>query len=189
MSLRRYLPHLVLVAGTLASIASEPAYDAREPWTLETSEALVPQILDDATPTNVRLLTATLDSRGALFLLDGKVTVQLDLRARDVTGVRPAEVAVELVPMAAGASADRRIYSIPPGVTARVELTVPALVGCSSLTCEERYELRLQRTPLQDDPIIDVTGSVAVDVTGDEGPVVPSDTVLSLDAADLGPVQ
>jgi len=188
MSPRRYLPRLVLVAGTLASIATQRVYDS-EPWTLETSEALVPQVLDDATPTNVRVLTTTLDSRGALFLLDGKVTVRLEMRARDVTGVRPAEVDVELVSTPGGASADRKILSIQPGGVATAELVVPALVGCSSLTCEERYELRLRRTPLQDDPIVDVTGSVAVDVTGEEGPVVPSDTVLLLDALDLGPVQ
>src|SRR5512132_3380903 len=110
---RRYLSRLVLVAGTLASIATQSAYDG-EPWTLETSEALVPQVLDDATPTNARLLTATLDSRGALFLLDGKVAVHLELRARDVTGVRPAEVDVELVATQGGASADRKIFSIQP---------------------------------------------------------------------------
>jgi hypothetical protein len=186
MSLRRYLPRLVLAAGAVASIATEAV---TQPWALETREGLVPQILDDTTPTNVRALKPVLASNQALSFVEASVTVQLELHARDATGARPAEVVVELASATSLSDLDRQVVSIPPGGTATAELALPALAACGGVaSCEDRFELRLRRTPLDGDPSIEVTGSVAVDANSEGRPGGPTDAALSLDVADLGPV-
>lgn len=185
MSLRRYLPRLVLVAGALAAIATQGVV---EQWTLQAGEALVPQALADTTPLNVRVLTAGVTSRDTLGFLESTLTVQLELRARDVTGTRPAMVEVELISTRPGSVPfERELISIAPGGTATVELFAPVLGSCG-VSCSDQIQLKLRRTVLADDPIIDVTGSVEVEVIGNGGMVAPDGTVLELDVADVGPV-
>ncbi len=184
---RRYFPRLVLVVGALASIATQPAIEPQQ-WTLEVREPLAPRALDDTTSMNVRVLTAALTNRNNLSIAGGTLTVQLELRARDASGVRAAEVEIDLASTTPGADLERRRVSIDPGGTATVELIVTAFDGCIGTACNERFELKLRRTALADDPIIDLTGSATLGLVGDGASVPPSSVAIDLDVADLGPV-
>ncbi|HWO26907.1 MAG TPA: hypothetical protein VNO30_49595 [Kofleriaceae bacterium] len=185
MIARKHLARIVFAAGVLASIASTPVINR---WQLDASEGLVPQVLDDTTPLNVRSLTATLTSTEPLPLVSGNIAVHLQLRARDVTGVNAAQLEVELVSMQ-GAGSDRRPVLVMPGNLATVVLSVPALDHClDTVACTERFELRLRRESLPEDPTIEITGIIELEAFGDDVQTPPPGAVLALDVADLGPL-
>jgi hypothetical protein len=185
MSLRRHLPRIVLAAAAAATIATSPATN---PWFLGAGESLEPFALDDVEPTRVLAIEAVVGTgEQAAFGTDGGVRVTLELSARDVTGVRPAEVEVELRSEDRAAERDRQIVTVVPGGRTSVALELPAWLECEARTCTEDFTVTLRRVPAEEDPIVDVTGLVRVDFSA-EGPAEPPDADLLLDVTDLGPV-
>jgi hypothetical protein len=185
MKARKYLARIVFAAGAFASIATTQVLDQ---WRLDAGEDLVPQVLDDTTSRNVRSLTATLTSSDPLPFVSGNVAVHLQLRARDVTGVNAAQLELELVSMQ-GAGSDRRPVLVTPGGVTTVDLSVPALDHCAgTVACTERFELRLRRESVPEDPIIEITGTIELQAFGDDASTPPPGAVLELDVADLGPL-
>jgi hypothetical protein len=182
MSVRRHVPRLVLVTAALASIATQPVIPE---WVLDQQAPFEAQILDDPEPTRTIALQGVLSSSQALSSINGSVSVHLELRARDVSGVHGAEVTVTL--NSAGRVPESRILRIPPGGTAIVDLFQPAFERCATEMCVEDYTLSIRRTALADDPIVDVTGQIAIEAHGIDGDVPPPGTLLDLDVTDLGP--
>jgi len=185
MSTGKHLPRIVLAVAALASIATSQVLNE---WFLDQRATVDPLALDDVDPLGTLAIQGVLRSQQSLLVLDGSMNVRLELRARDVTGVRAAEVVAVLTSDARSFDTHREVVSIPPGGIATVNLFLPAWRDCASELCTENYTVTLRRTALADDPIIDVTGTATIEVHGDDGEVPPPGTLLELDVTDIGPV-
>ena len=185
MSAGKYLVRLVLPVAALASIATS---QVSNDWFLDENAALDALALDDPGPTRTIAIQGVLTSREPLIAPRGGVLVHLELRARDVTGVRPAEVTAVLASERRPLDAERQVISVVPGGVTVVDLLLPAWMDCGAQPCIEDFTLSLRRTALDEDPIVDVTGTVTFEMSGDGGDIPPSGTQLELDVSDLGPV-
>lgn len=128
MPARSYLPRLVsrlvLAAAALASIATSAPLNE---WLLDQRAPLEPMALADPEPTSSFAIQAVLRSAQPLTGLNGDVSVHLELRARDVTGVRAAEVLVTLE--SPTRPPETRVVSIPPGGSTIADIFEEAFEG------------------------------------------------------------
>jgi hypothetical protein len=185
MSAGTYLPRLVLAAAAVASVATSRVAPT---WSVDQRGPFDPITIDDQSPERTFLIRAALRSDLPLRSVFGLTRVHLELRARDVTGVRPAGVTVELKHREPFSFGDRQEVIIAPGGTVAVELTMGAWSECAADLCVEDYLLTFKRTDLLDDPIIDITGEIVIDAESEDGDSPPPGTRIDLDVDDLGPV-
>lgn len=183
MSAGKHLPRLVLAAAAVASVATSTIAPT---WSVDRRGSFEPFAIDDQTPERGFLIRATLQSDQALQSVFGLARVHLELRARDVTGVRPAGITVELS-HGELSFPDRQEVIIAPGGTVAVDLSTGAWSSCAAARCAESFTLTLKRMDLADDPIVDVTGEIVIDVEG-EAADTPPGTRIDFDVEDLGPV-
>ena len=184
MSIRKNLARLVLVLGAGASIATSRM---QEPlWRISDPTPLLTHVLDDQLSTSRHAIQAVLRSRSRLDGLVGDATVRIDLRARDVSGVRPTELLIVL--STPDGLVDREVVALAPGESRVVELLLPLWTDCESDLCVEDLDLSVTRTNLADDPVVDVSGTVEADASG-LGGTPPVGTTITVDATSLGPIQ
>jgi hypothetical protein len=183
MSARSVFPGLVIITAALASIATSQVVPE---WTLSQRAPAVALTLNDAELDRAIAIQGVLRSSVILEDVNGGLTVHLQLRARDVSGVRPAEVRVTLE--SAGFPPVIRNVSVLPAGTTPVDLFQDAFGRCATEVCVEDYTISIQRLADPDAVDFDVSGEVLLDVRGFDGEVPPPGTVLELDVTDLGPL-
>jgi hypothetical protein len=184
MSLRRYLPRIVIAAAAAASIATSAIT-----YSLEETVALEPVVLDAQAPTSTYAIQATVETgEDSPEPRSGEVMVSFDLSGRVVPDVMSSQVEVELRSAAREDEVARELFTVPSGGRVSGHLTLEAWAGCASRSCIEDFTLTVRLLPAADRLPVDVTGSVHAQFSAFDSREPPPGSDIVIDVTPLGPV-
>jgi hypothetical protein len=175
-----------MAVAAAASIATTELW-----WLVEQTADLEPIALDDGNPSTMYAIRATVDTGAdnqSPSSGGGEVQVTLDLAPRDGTGVKPAQVEVELRSATREGVADSQIITVAPGGPITGYLRLDPWTDCMSRSCTEDFTLTLRRLPAEGDPIVDVTGSIQLSFSAPGASDPPRGAGVVVDVTNLGPV-